>query len=300
MRQRLKKIILLAIVIVLTVSGVQQIVKGGREAVAYYERHDKYVTVEGEVRNVYRFGLGYTASISYDYKGGHSTYLEKRIGIAPKEGDIVKLQVDSFYSARVRPSSNGILRILFGMMILAAMGYFIYGYKNHKYDGISINISPKVKKGIRIAGVIMAAWIVANGIDVLVSSFFDARNFEWGLKLSVSDVSSKGLTLHLERNDTENEETVTYGDPFFVQKRTLIGWKWLEPKNGYVFTAVGNWLERVDSCSSNINLEGWFGRLPMGIYRIKKTTSVQRYKSYPEEGVDRLEQELYATFIVIW
>ena len=300
MRQRLKKIILLAIVIVLTVSGVQQIVKGGREAVAYYERHDKYVTVEGEVRNVYRFGLGYTASISYDYKGGHSTYLEKRIGIAPKEGDIVKLQVDSFYSARVRPSSNGILRILFGMMILAAMGYFIYGYKNHKYDGISINISPKVKKGIRIAGVIMAAWIVANGIEVLVSSYFDARDFDWGLKLSVSDVSSKGITLQLERNDTKNEETVTYGESFFVQKRTLIGWKWLEPKNGYVFTAVGRWLERVDSCSTNINLEGRFGRLPMGIYRIKKETSVDQYKNDADEGVDRLEQELYATFVVLW
>lgn len=300
MKQRLKKIILLAIVIVMTVSGVQQIVKGVREAVAYYERHDKYVTVEGEVRNVYRFGLGYTASISYDYKGGHSTYLEKRIGIAPKEGDIVKLQVDTFYSARVRPSSNGILRILFGMMILAAMGYFIYGYKNHKYDGISINISPKVKKGIRIASVIMAVWIVAVGVDVLVSSYFDARDFDWGLKLSVSDVSSKGLTLHLERNDTKNEETVTYGDSFFVQKRTLSGWKGLNPKQGYVFTAVGHWLESVDSCSTNINLEGWFGRLPMGIYRIKKETSAQRYKSNPDEGVDRLEQELYATFVVIW
>ena len=300
MKRRLKKIILLAIVIILTVSGVQQIVKGIREAAAYYERHDKYVTVEGEVRNVYRFGLGYTASISYDYKGGHSTYLEKRIGIAPKEGDIIKLQVDSFYSAKVRPDSNGILRILFGIMILAAMGYFIYGYKNHKYDGISINISPKVKKGIRIVGVIMAAWIVTVGVDVLVSSYFDARDFDWGLKLSVSDVSSKGLTLHLERDDSENEETVTYGDPFFIQKRTLIGWKWLEPKNGYVFTAVGHWLETIGSCSENINLEGWFGGLPMGIYRIKKETSVQRYKSNPDEGVDRLEQELYATFVVLW
>ena len=300
MKRRLKKIILLAIVIILTVSGVQQIVKGIREAAAYYERHDKYVTVEGEVRNVYRFGLGYTASISYDYKGGHSTYLEKRIGIAPKEGDIIKLQVDSFYSAKVRPDSNGILRILFGMMILAAIVYFIYGYKNHKYDGISIKISPKVKKGIRIAGVIMAAWIVTVGVDVLVSSYFDARNDEWGLKLSVSDVTSKGLTLHLERDDSENEETVTYGNPFFIQKRTLIGWKWLEPKNGYVFTAVGHWLETIDSFSENINLEGWFGGLPMGIYRIKKETSVQRYKSNPDEGVDRLEQELYATFVVLW
>ena len=85
MRQRLKKIILLAIVIVLTVSGVQQIVKGIREAATYYERHDKYVTVEGEVRNVYRFGLGYTASISYDYKGGHSIIIPKRILSIPLE-----------------------------------------------------------------------------------------------------------------------------------------------------------------------------------------------------------------------
>ncbi len=300
MKRRLKKIILLAIVIVLTVSGVQQIVKGIREAVAYYERHDKYVTVEGEVRNVYRFGLGYTASVSYDYKGGHSTYLEKRIGIAPKEGDIVKLQVDSFYSARVRPSSNGILRILFGMMILAAMGYFIYEYKNHKYDGISINISPKVKKGIRIAGVIMAAWIVANAIEVLVSSYFDARDFDWGLKLSVSDVSSKGVTLHLERDDSKHSDDLLYGESFFVEKRTLIGWKKLTPKPNIIFHAVAYDLKRQDSESMDINLEGWFERLPMGIYRIKKMTSVDGYYRYPEDEREGLEQELYTTFVVIW
>ena len=300
MKQRLKRIVLLAIVIVLAVLGVKQIIKGIQEAVAYYERHDKYVTVEGEVRNVYRFGLGYTASISYDYKGGHSTYQEKRIGIAPKEGDLVKLQVDSFYTARVRPSSNGILRILFGMLILAAMGYFIYGYKNHKYDGISINISPKVKKGIRIAGVIMVAWIVVVGVDVLVSSYFDARNDEWGLKLSVSDVSSKGLTLHLERDDSENEESLMYGRSFLVEKRTLIGWKSLTPKNGYVFTAEGYLLEEMDSKSINLNWEGLFGGLSPGIYRIKKETSVHRYMSNQDERVDRLEQELYATFVVFW
>lgn len=300
MKQRLKRIVLLAIVIVLAVLGVNQIIKGIQEAVAYYERHDKYVTVEGEVRNVYRFGLGYTASISYDYKGGHSTYLEKRIGIAPKEGDIVKLQVDSFYSARVRPSSNGILRILVGMMILAAIGYFIYGYKNHKYDGISINISPKVKKGIRIAGVIMVAWIVVVGVDVLVSSFFDARDDEWGLKLSVSDVSSKGLTLHLERDDSKHEETLTYGSGYLVEKRTLIGWKLVNAKDGYFFTAEGYWLENIDSKSQNINLEGKFGRLSMGIYRIRKTTMVDGYFRCSEDEREGLDQELYATFVVLW
>ena len=300
MKQRLKKICLLAIVLVLIILGVKQIVNGIQKASAYYERHDKYVTVEGKVRSVYRFGLGYTAYVDYDYKGGHSTYLEKRIGFAPKEGDIVKLQVDSFYTARVRPSSNGIFRILFGIIVLAAVAYFVYGYKNHKYKEISINISPKAKKVMRIAGVILAAWIVAVGVDVLVSSFFDARNFDWGLKLSVSDVSSKGLTLHLERNDTKNEETLIYGRDFFVQKRTLIGWKWLNAKDGYFFTAEGYWLEKIDSKSTNINLEGWFGRLPMGIYRIKKTTSVDGYYRYPEDEREGLEQELYATFVIIW
>ena len=300
MKRRLKKIILLAIVIVLTVSGVQQIVKGIREAVAYYERHDKYVTVEGEVRNVYRFGLGYTASISYDYKGGHSTYLEKRIGIAPKEGDIIKLQVDSFYSAPVRPFSNGILRILFGMMILAAIVYFIYGYKNHKYDGISINISPKVKKGIRIAGVIMAAWIVAVGVDVLVSSYFDARDDDWGLKMTVSNVSSKGINIHLERNDLENEEPLTYGSDFMLEKRTLIGWKTLYPENGYVFTAEGYELKNKDSRSMDINFEWRFGKLPIGVYRIYKSSIVDGYFRYPEDEREGLSQDLYATFIIIW
>ena len=292
MKQRIKRIVLLAIVIVMAVLGVKQIVKGIQEAVAYYERHDKYVTVEGKVRSVYRFGLGYTASVDYNYKGGHSTYLEKRIGFAPKEGDLIKLQVDSFYTARVRPSSNGIFRILFGIILLVAMGYFIYGYKNHKYDGLSIDISPKVKKGIWIAGVIFVAWIVVVGVDVLVSSFFDARNFEWGLKLSVSEVSSKGVTLNLERNDTKNEETLIYGSSFSLQKRTLIGWKEVTPKYGYVFTAVAYFLETVDSETWNMNLEGGFGKLPIGIYRIKKTTSVDE-----REGA---EQELYATFVVIW
>ena len=300
MKQRLKKICLLAIVLLSIILGAKHIVKGIQKAVAYYERHDKYVTVEGKVHSVYRFGLGYTAYVHYDYKGGHSTYLEKRIGFAPKEGDIVKLQVDSFYTARVRSSSNGIFRILFGIMILVAVGYFIYGYKNHKYDGLSIDISPKAKKGIRIAGVIMVAWIVAVGVEVFVSSFFDARDFDWGLKLSVSDVSSKGLTLHLERNDNKHEETLIYGSDFLVEKRTLIGWKLVNAKDGYFFTAEGYLLENIDSKSQNINFEGKFGRLSMGIYRIRKTTMVDGYFRYPEDEREGLEQELAATFVVIW
>lgn len=262
MKQKSKKIFLLAIVVVLIVLGVQQIVKGIQEAVAYYERHDKYVTVEGKVHSVYRFGLGYTA--------------------------------------RVCPSSNGILRIFFGMLILAAMGYFIYGYKNHKYEEISINISTRAKKVVRVAGVILAAWIVANGAVVLVSSYFDARNDDWGMKLSVSDVSSKGLTLHLERSDAKNEEIVSYGSAFFIQRRTLIGWKEVIPNDGYVFTSEGYSLGKMDSKSMDINLEGWFGRLPMGIYRINKTTSVNIYKRNPGDERVYSKQELYATFVVIW
>ena len=294
MKQRLKRIVLLAIVIVLTVLGVKQIIKGIQEAVAYYERHDKYVTVEGKVRNVYRFGLGYTASISYDYKGGHSTYLEKRIGIAPKKGDIVKLQVDSFYSARVRPSSNGILRILFGIGLLVAAGYFAFSYKKYTQIKVSFKINQKIGKILKITVTVLVAWIVVNGVIVLITSFFQSRNSEWGLKISVSDVSSKELTLNLERNDKKHKETMMYGRDFFIQKRTLIGWRWLTPKGGYVFTSEGYLLETEDSESWNMKLEGMFGKLPIGVYRIKKTVSVDLGER------NWLEQELYATFVIIW
>ena len=74
----------------------------------------------------------------------------------------------------------------------------------------------------------------------------------------------------------------------------------MTPKNGYVFTAVAYFLETVDSKIWNMNLEGMFGELPMGIYRIKKTTSVDGYYRYPEDEREGLDQELAATFVVIW
>lgn len=290
-----RKVITIAISIILTIFSVCLVGKGIKDAVKYFERYDKYVTVEGTVRSVYRFGLGFTASVHYDYKGsGYGTYLKKRIGFAPKKDSIVKLQIDSFYPGRVRPQSSGIFKILCGIGVLVVAGYFAFFYKEHTQIKVSFKLNQKTRKILKIAVALLAAWIIVSGVVVLITACIQSRNSEWGLRLSVSDVSSKGLTLNLERNDTKNEETMMYGSDFFIQKRTLIGWRRLTPKGGYVFTSEAYFLETVDTESWNMKLEGMFGKLPIGIYRIKKTISVGQGEKIWQD------HDLYATFIVIW
>ncbi len=285
----------IAISIILTILGACLVINGIKDAAAYFERYDQYVTVEGTVRTVYRFGLGFTASIDYEYKGsGYGTYLEKRIGFAPKEDSIVKLQIDSFYPGRVRPQSSGIFKLLCGIGVLLVSGYFAFYYKKYNQIKISFKLNQKTRKILKITVALLAVWIIVNGVVVLITAFIQSRNSEWGLRLSVSDVSSKGLTLNLERNDTKNEETMMYGRDFFIQKRTLLGWRGLTAKGGYVFTSEAYSLETVDSESWNMKLEGMFGKLPIGIYRIKKTISVAQGERIWQD------HELYATFIVIW
>ena len=74
----------------------------------------------------------------------------------------------------------------------------------------------------------------------------------------------------------------------------------MTPKPNLIFHAIGYDLKKQDSESLHINLEGWFGRLPMGIYRIYKSAGVTNRYRYPEEQRENLEQELYATFVVLW
>ena len=135
-----RRIVIIAISVILTILGASLVVNGIKDAAAYFERHDKYITVEGTVRSVYRFGLGFTASVDYEYKGsGYGTYLEKRIGFAPKEESVVKLQIDSVYPGRVRPQSSGIFKILCGIGVFVVAGYFAFFYK------ISITLNQKTR-----------------------------------------------------------------------------------------------------------------------------------------------------------
>ena len=301
MKRRLKSILLFAVLLAFLVFGIRFILKGLQESRKYYERDDKYVTVEAKVKTVDKHGFGYTVGADYEYDGMSSgTYIEKVFGIAPKEGDVIQIEVDSVYPVRVRPSSNGIFKMVFGVILIFAIVFLLVVWKRCQTGKLSLRISPKVKKVIKIIAAFILVWAVLNGIIILITSYTDSKDSEWGLKMSVTDVSSKQITVHLEREDLEHMDSLTYGSNWVLEKRTLFGWKTLYPPHGYVSTAVGYELKNIDSTYIEINFEGWFDELPPGIYRVWKDMFVDGLYTYPKEERDELKQELYATFAVLW
>ena len=148
------------------------------------------------------------------------------------------------------------------------------------------------KRILKIVVIVLAAVLLLEGISIAVSSIFASRDKEWGLKLSASDVSAKGLTLTMERKNSEREEALTVGDDCWIQRKTLFGWKDVKAKSGgIVFTSIGYPMNEGDSKSWNVNWENYFGRLWPGVYRINKSATTDGQTS---------ETTLYATFIVLF
>ena len=294
MKKRLKNILILVVLFLSVGLGIQSIIKGSQESEKYFERDDKYVTIDAKVKSVHRHGLGYTVETEYEYGGmSSSAYIEKAFGIAPEEGDLIQIEVDSVYPVRIRPASNGVFKIVLGsILIVAAIGLFVFWKK--------IKIGSKMKKVIKIAATVVLVWILSNGIIILITAFKDSRDADWGLKMSVTKVTPKKIVVHLEREDLEHMESLTYGSNWVLEKRTAFGWKTLYPIHGYVSTAIGYELRNIDSTYLDIDFEGWFGELPPGVYRIYKDMFVDDLYSYPEEEREALRQELYATFVVLW
>jgi len=301
MKNKLKKVLVSVIMLGLVIVGVQSIRRGIQESKTYYERNEKYITVEAEVNHVHKFGLGYTVDVWYKHKGSTlSACIEKPIGIAPQEGETIEIEVDSVYPIRVRPTSNGVFKMVMGALLIVFMGCLQYVLMKHYKGKLSLQVSPKAKRVGKIVVAVMLIWIVANGVDVIISSIVDSRDSNWGLKMSVSDVSPEKITVHLERDDPEHSDRLLYGSDFMLEKRTLIGWKTLYPPHGYIFTLEAYELENVDANSIEMFLENRFGKLPTGIYRIRKDLSVDDLYTYPEDEREGLEQEVYATFVVLW
>ncbi len=159
-------------------------------------------------------------------------------------------------------------------------------------------------KVIKVVVIVLVAVLLLEGISIAVSSVFASRDKEWGLKLSVSGVSSKGLTLTMERNDSEKEENLTVGDDFGIQRKTLLGWKDLKTSdgNGIVFHSIGYPMNDGDSKTWNLQLNRVFGRLWPGVYRIYKDASTDDCYSHSEEEIkeQNLNPSLYVTFIVLF
>ena len=149
------------------------------------------------------------------------------------------------------------------------------------------------KKVIKIVVIVLASIFLLDGIITAVSAFSASKDKEWGLKLSTSNVSAKGVTLTMERNDSEREDNLTTGDDFGIQRKSLFGWKDLKTAdgNGIVFHAIGYPMNDGDSKTWNLQLNRVYGRLWPGVYRINKSATTDGQTS---------ETTLYATFFVLF
>lgn len=175
------------------------------------------------------------------------------------------------------------------------------------------------KRVTKVIIVLVIVFMVINIVEIIVTSQTASRNKEWGLKLTVSNVSSTGLTMTIERDNSERSEELTVGDTYWVEKRTLFGWKPLEyVEGGSMSSGLLAWpLDDGDSKSFNKNWEKAFGKLGPGVYRISTDALIERKKEHNYTAEDfvrnpelkeQIEQELekdpdpvvYATFVVLF
>lgn len=92
------------------------------------------------------------------------------------------------------------------------------------------------------------------------------------------------------------------GDPFDLQKKTLLGWEDVQTIDGepLAFFMGGYLMDDGAEKTWTIKFEALFGKLSPGIYRISKGSCVDGIGKYSEEEIKELNLEptVYATFVV--
>ena len=146
----------------------------------------------------------------------------------------------------------------------------------------------------KVVIVLLLAFLLVNVVEIIVSSQIKSRNDEWGLKVTTSNVSPTGLTMTIERGESEKSEEFMTGQAYWLERRTLFGWKSLEPVDGHgpAFLAVAYGIKEGESRDFRRNWEHAFGRLRPGVYRICTEDRVGQIMT--EQPV------LYATFVVLF
>lgn len=163
-------------------------------------------------------------------------------------------------------------------------------------------MNKRIVSKLKIITGVIAILLIANGITIGVSSYLNSRDMEWQIQMSVSDVSPTGLKLTIERDLSERTEELIVGSDYWIQKRTLFGWKNLDGGQGMITTALAIPIKEGERVDTRVDWEQGYGRLWPGVYRICKLSSTQDCYSYSEEErVElNLEQKLCATFLVLF
>lgn len=158
------------------------------------------------------------------------------------------------------------------------------------------------KRIIIIASIVVVGLLLAYTGMTVASAYANSQDKEWGLHIYATDVSSTGLTLTLQRYGGEREEELVTGDDYWLQVKTLTGWKDLETLDGEIppYFLVAYPMDEGDEKTWNENWEYSFGKLSPGIYRISKSSSTWDSSKHSEEEIEELNLEptVYATFVV--
>ena len=152
------------------------------------------------------------------------------------------------------------------------------------------------KKILKVALIVIVAFLVCEGFIVAISSYIGARNKEWGLNLSVEDVTSKGLKLTAQRNNSKISDEVIVEENYWIQRWTVFGWKYIDSESLYSMPTLKeeSVMKEGDSWTRELQWENRYGKLGPGIYRI-----VDGVTSYRGEKADK-DFKLYATFCVFF
>lgn len=161
----------------------------------------------------------------------------------------------------------------------------------------------KKKSIIIVSIVIVVVGLLLTYAGITIgSAYADAQDKEWGLHLYATDVSSTGLTLTLQRYDSQREEELVTGGNYWLQEKTLTGWKDLETLDGEkpAYFLIAYPMDEGDEKTWTCSWEHSFGKLSPGIYRISKSSSTWGSSRLSEEerAELNLEPTVYATFVV--
>jgi hypothetical protein len=93
----------------------------------------------------------------------------------------------------------------------------------------------------------------------------------------------------MERTDENDEAPVLRtGEPFALERWTIFGWQTMKMNDGFAFDHVAYPMEQEFAKSWSIDLEGYYGKLPKGLYRISKSAVLA--------DSDEEKETYYATF----
>lgn len=150
------------------------------------------------------------------------------------------------------------------------------------------------KKKLLVSGIVLIVLVLGIGLYIGMRG-----KDEWGIKLWVTDVSPTQLTLHMQREDEPRKWDLHTGESYGIDKWTLFGWRGLNKKEYFTLVAYSVGENYYDSW--NVNLETERGGLPMGLYRIGKSVTVEDYYENNEIGTDYMEL-IYSTpfFVASW